>query len=565
MRLIIGCHSMRIRTSQCFFIISLSLYAANPLASEERNIDGTNNNLTHQSMGGVDTVLLRLGNSDYSDGMSSPSGSSRPSARIISNSIASQTISRTNNRNLSSLTWQWGQFIDHDISLTEGSFLRQPMKIPVPRGDRYFDPYSTGTASIDLSRSAYDPSTGTDINNPRQQINQISTWIDGSNVYGSDETRAAEMRSFSGGRLATSAGDLLRFNDNGFHNGGGTSASLFLAGDLRANEQVGLTTMHTLFVREHNRRAEQIATNNPSLRDEEIYQQARKIVGAIIQNITYGGFLPALVGDNALSNYSGYDETVDAAIKNEFSTAAFRFGHTMLPDQLLRLDNNGAVIAQGNIDLQSSFFNPDEITSMGIDPYLKGLASQAANEIDNQIVDGVRNFLFGPPGAGGFDLASLNIERGRDHGLADYNQMRVDYGLMAATSFSDITSNIELQSLLSDLYGDINNIDAWVGGLAEDHIPGASLGELFSTVVIDQFEALRDGDRFWYHNDDFFLRNAPLLSEIDNMSLRDIIALNTGITGLQNNVFFVEVPQPPTLWLFACGLVGLLTFSRRVS
>jgi hypothetical protein len=550
---------MIFRTKKFIFVILIYGYAGHGLAFEERSIDGTNNNLTNPSMGAVNTQLLRQGNAHYCDAISSLCEAVLPSERLISNSIASQTSSMLNTRNLSSLTWQWGQFIDHDISLTESAYPSQPMQISVPTGDAYFDPFSTGLETIDLTRSIYDKTTGTSISNPRQQINEITSWIDASQVYGSDETRQAELRSFSGGRLLTSAGNLLRFNDNGLQNGGGDSASLFLAGDVRANEQLGLIAMHTLFMREHNRRADQIATDNPLLSDEEIFQQARKVVGATIQNITYTGFLPALLGDNALSNYSAYDATVDASIKNEFSTAGFRFGHTMLPNELLRLDNSGETIAEGNIDLQSSFFNPSGIISIGIDPYLKGLSMQHAQELDNKVVDGVRNFLFGLPGSGGFDLASLNIARGRDHGLADYNQMRIDYGLMAATSFSDISSDPQLQALLFDLYGDIDNIDAWVGGLAEDSFSGGNLGELFSTIVIDQFEALRDGDRFWYQNDDFFLSNASLLAEINQISLKDIIELNTDLTGLQTNVFFVQVSHPPILYLFFSGLFLLVS------
>ncbi|MEE9354293.1 MAG: peroxidase family protein [Methylococcaceae bacterium] len=546
-----------------FITLIFILYTTNTFAFEARHFDGTNNNLTNYSLGSAGTQLIRQGHSDYSDGMSTLTGSTRPGARVISNTIASQNTSITNNRNLSGFAWQWGQFLDHDIDLTESVSPHQSMSIAVPTGDAYFDPYSTGTASINLSRSAYDPLTGTSATNPRQQINQTSSWIDASNVYGSDATRAAALRSFSGGRMATSTGDLLPFNNSGLHNAGGTSSNLFLAGDIRANEQVGLTSMHTLFVREHNRRADQMSAANPTMSDEEIYQRARKIVGAEIQNITYTGFLPALLGNNAISIYNGYDNTKDGTIKNEFSTAAYRFGHTMLPAELQRLDNNGDVIPEGNIDLKNSFFNPSEISNIGIDAYLMGLASQPAQEIDNHVVDGVRNFLFGPPGAGGFDLASMNIERGRDHALADYNQMRLDYGLLSVTDFTDITSDLELQALLFDLYGDVNNIDAWVGGLAEDHQLGSSMGELFSTIIIDQFENLRDADRFWYQNDDFFLNHTELLSEIDNMSLGDIIELNTDIRSLQKDVFFVSVPQPPILWLFATGLLGIISSTER--
>lgn len=138
-------------------------------------------------------------------------------------------------------------------------------------------------------------------------MNQITHFIDASNVYGSDDVRAAALRTNDGtGRLLVSAGDLLPFNSPGLPNAGGTGPELFLAGDVRANEQVGLTAMHALFVREHNRLAAEIAGSSPELTGEEIYQEARRFVGALMQSITYNEFLPALLGANALTPYRGY-------------------------------------------------------------------------------------------------------------------------------------------------------------------------------------------------------------------------------------------------------------------
>ena len=141
-----------------------------------------------------------------------------------------------------------------------------------------------------------------------------------------------------------------------------------------------------------------------------------------------------------------------------------------------------------------AFFNPTVLPETGIDPVLKYLASDGAKVIDNQLVYSVRNFLFGPPGAGGFDLASLNIQRGRDHGLADYNTTREAFGMPRVTSFDQISSNPETVAALQQLYGSVDDVDLWVGGLAEDHAPNASVGPLFSTIIADQFTRIRDGE-----------------------------------------------------------------------
>ncbi|MBA2114538.1 hypothetical protein HOV93_17040 [Planctomycetes bacterium FF15] len=408
----------------------------------------------------------------------------------------------------------------------------ESLSIDVPTGDIYFDPTGTGTASIAFSRSDYDPTTGTSVDNPREQINSITAFIDGSMIYGSDDSLAAALRTFEGGQLKTSEGDLLPTEGDVYE--GAEDSIFFVAGDVRANEQVGLTAMHTLFLREHNRLADEIAAANPGLTDEEIYQQARAIVIAEIQAITFNEFLPALLGSNTIPAYEGYDPTIDPSIANEFATAAYRFGHTMLSGEILRLNDDGTVADEGSLSLREMFFNPQEIVDNGIDSLLLGLASQQAQEIDNMLVDDVRNFLFGSPGAGGFDLASLNIQRGRDHGLADYNTTRVAYGLDLVSSFDEISSDSEVVAALAATYDSVDDIDLWVGGLAEDHATGASMGELFQTVLVDQFTRLRDGDRFWYQN----VFTGRQLEAIEQTSLSDIIARNTDITTLQENVFF---------------------------
>ncbi|MBI1248442.1 peroxidase [bacterium] len=500
---------------------------------EYRTIDGTGNNLIDPSLGSTDETFVRYVDAEYTDGISEPAGEDRASAREVSNNVMTQDESVVNDRFLTDFVWTWGQFIDHDITLTNTD-PTESLPIDVPTGDPYFDPNGTGTETIDFSRSEYDPSTGTSVDNPREQVNSITTFLDGSNVYGSDEVRAAALRTFEGGHLKTSDGNLLPFNEEGLDNAGGTSSSLFLAGDVRANEQVGLTAMHTLFVREHNRLADEIAAANPDLSDEQIYQQARAIVIAEIQSITYNEFLPALLGPDAISAYQGYDPTVDPSISNEFATAAYRFGHSMLSSEILRVNNDETTAAEGNLSLRDMFFNPQEIIDYGIDSLLKGLASQDAQEIDPLMVDDVRNFLFGPPGSGGFDLASLNIQRGRDHGLADYNTTRVAYGLAPVTSFDQISSNPDIVAALQATYDSVDNIDLWVGGLAEDHVNGSSVGELFQTIIADQFTRLRDGDRLWYEN----IFSGDQLQAIEQTRLSDVILRNTDITSIQQDVFF---------------------------
>jgi hypothetical protein len=494
--------------------------------AEYRTIDGYGNNPILAELGMTNTQLLRRMGVGYSGGVYEMGGANLPSPRVISNTVAAQTRSIANRRRASDFVWQWGQFLDHDIDLTtEGTEIAN---IPIPPDDPIFQ----GMEYIAFVRSEYDAETGGSAADPRQQINKITAWIDASNVYGSDTDRAMALRTLTGGRLKTSDGNLLPFNESGLPNAGGPSPDLFLGGDVRANEQAALTVMHTLFVREHNRLAEEISNRRPWLDDEEIYQRARRIVGAQMQVITYKEFIPALLGRDALRRYRGYDRTVDASIMNEFSTAAFRFGHSMLNEQIRRIDRRGREIEAGHLELKNAFFAPDEIIDHGLEPILRGLASQRAQRVDPFVVDAVRNFLFGP-----FDLASLNIQRGRDHGMPTYNEARISMGLEPATDFAQVSYDPEVQGRLAAAYGHVDYLELWVGCLAEDHVSGALVGPLVFKVLKEQFERLRDGDRFWYARQ---FRGSQL-RRIESTRLSDIIRRNTRIgQELPDDVFLVD-------------------------
>lgn len=510
-----------------------------PSPTDWRSIDGRGNHADDPERNAAGTPLLRTVEAAYADGIAVLAGEGRRSPREISNLVNAQSALVPNPLGTSDFLWQWGQFLDHDIDLTEGTDPPEAAPIAVPTGDAWFDPAATGSATIPFNRSLYDAGTGTDPANPRQQLNEITGWIDASNVYGSDPERAAALRANDGtGRLALAADGLLPQSDGTLPNAtGGSPQPMFIAGDVRANEQLGLLALHTLFVREHNRLADEIRGHSPDLDDDAIYERARRLVGALMQQITYEEFLPALLGRDALEPYSGYDPEVDARIANEFSTAAFRFGHSALPPRLERLDARMRETAAGHVPLRAAFFAPDRIRSEGgIEPILRGLAHQRHQRIDVFVVDDVRNFLFGPPGAGGFDLPSLNIQRGRDHGLGSYNDAREAYGLPRLTRFDELNDDPEVQARLASAYDRVDDVDLWVGGLAEAPVAGAHVGPLVHAILVEQFTALRDGDRFWYERT--LARRE--LDRIRGTRLSDVIRRNTTIgREIQDDVFRV--------------------------
>ncbi|MBE9137977.1 VCBS repeat-containing protein [Nodosilinea sp. LEGE 07088] len=428
------------------------------------------------------------------------------------------------------------------LAIPPTSFPTEEINIQIPLGDAAFDPFFTGTSEINLRRTTFDGATGTSLSNPLRHPNLVSTFLDANMVYGSDANRAAALRTNDGtGRLKVSDGDLLPINNSTFFPDGTLTndnrgltdpATLFATGDVRANENIALTAVHTVFVREHNRLADELRAANPELSGEDIYQRARKLVAAQIQHITYSEYLPLLIGDNSLTDYAGYDADVDPSISHLFSAAAFRMGHTQSFDEFLLIDGDGQALP--SISLNQSTFNPGLVQQYGIDAILRGLFAQSSEAIDTKVLSELRNTLFGPPGSGGIDLAAVDIQRGRDVGLPDYNQARVDFGLAPVTSFAEITSDVSVQAVLAQVYGTVNDIDAIVGGLAEDAVAGSMVGEFFQTVIADQFARLRDGDRFWYENGQF---TAEELGVIRGTSLSALLSRNTGMNGLADNLF----------------------------
>lgn len=546
-------------------LTSLLLAAASVMyvaGQNNRSIDGKSNNLTHSEWGAAAGPIVRMTSNGYDDGISAPGGTSRTNPRVISNAIFDQTVSIPNPYQISDFGWAFGQFMDHDLSLVNDNF-SEPMTIPVPAGDPHFDPQNTGTAEIHMFRSVSDTTTGTSPSNPRAHINEITAWIDASNVYGSDMKRSIWLRTFADGKLKTSAGNLLPFNtttgkyDDPIDPGApqmiieGTKLDkFFVAGDPRANEQPILTSLHTLFVREHNRLCDELKQANPTWNDEELYQHARKMVNGYIQAIAFEEWLPAL--GIVLPAYTGYNNSMNPNIMNVFSAAAFRLGHTLINDQLIRLDAQGDTLPSGSVTLKDAFFNPMFLKDDGgIEPFFRGMATQAQQNFDTKVINSLRNFLFGPPGSGGLDLVSININRGRERGLADYNTIREDMGMAKATDFHDITSNSAVQIQLLSMYGSVDNIDPWVGMLAEDHVSGAAIGPTIKTILMEQFHHLRDGDRYYYENDPML--SATEKQEIKTTRLQQIIHRNTEINNLQDNVFFIQPftssvePEAPVL------------------
>ncbi|XP_011767028.2 peroxidasin homolog isoform X2 [Macaca nemestrina] len=552
--------------------------------------DGTCNNLQHPMWGASLTAFERLLKSVYENGFNTPrginphrlyNGHALPMPRLVSTTlIGTETV--TPDEQFTHMLMQWGQFLDHDldstvVALSQARFSdgqhcssvcsNDPpcFSVMIPPNDSRA---RSGARCMFFVRSS--PVCGSGMTSllmnsvyPREQINQLTSYIDASNVYGSTEHEARSIRDLASHRgllrqgiVQRSGKPLLPFAAGPptecMRDENESPIPCFLAGDHRANEQLGLTSMHTLWFREHNRVAAELLKLNPHWDGDTIYYETRKIVGAEIQHITYQHWLPKILGEvgmRMLGEYQGYDPGINAGIFNAFATAAFRFGHTLVNPLLYRLDENFQPLAQGHLPLHKAFFSPFRIVNEGgIDPLLRGLFGVAGKmRVPSQLLNTeLTERLFSMAHTVALDLAAINIQRGRDHGIPPYHDYRVYCNLSAAHTFEDLKNEIknpEIREKLKRLYGSTLNIDLFPALMVEDLVPGSRLGPTLMCLLSTQFKRLRDGDRLWYENPGVF--SPAQLTQIKQTSLARILCDNAdNITRVQSDVFRVaEFPH----------------------
>ena len=403
-----------------------------------------------------------------------------------------------------------------------------------------------------------------------------------------------------------------------------TPEKAVVAGDVRANENVALTAIHTLFAREHNRIVASLARSR--LSEEAKFELARRVVGAEIQYITYNEFLPTL--GVRLDAYRGYNPNVNPGLQNEFATVGYR-AHSMIhgefeptvpagtytEDQLSRVFPVEGIRVERNADgtvllvipLVAAFGNPDLLEQVGEAPILESLAERQYKN-DEQIDNSLRSVLFQVPKpgipdpsvcgapvisegcfAGVADLGADDVERGRDHGMPYYNQLRHAYGLAPVHSFAELTGEsterfprdalvrrggpiddpdildfVQLQddegnpldpgtdeagedavagvrrtalaARLKAIYGSVDKVDAFTGMVSEPHLAGTEFGSLQLAIWRRQFQALRDGDRFYYANDPLLGVIARTYGITYRHTLAELVKLDTGAS-VAPNVF----------------------------
>jgi hypothetical protein len=517
-------------------------------------IDGSNHNLSDPTANQAGTALKRFLPDTYLDHLGGdPSqfpGQDRPGERDISNHVFAQlpapVLNPLQNNNF---LWQFGQFLDHDFGITVEKVPAEPLDIVVPPDDPFFDPILR--PFITIERQKHDLSTGiAPAPNPRLSINEQTGWIDASQVYGYGQDLPGPgpagptpgvLREFVGGRLLVEPGTNLLPRVPTVLPTPQFPSTLFVCGDFfpRCNETPGLTMIHTLFVREHNRKVAEYAAENPALTDEQLFQLGRRWVTSLMQSITVNEFIPTLTGLPVLP-YTGHKPWVNGRLALEFEHSLYRLGHTLLTRNLQRHDG---VNPLPPLDLGTSLFQAPALfqTSADLDTVVRGFIRQTHEKVDCIVADGVRNTLIvDEPGTPGtlFDLPAINLARGRELGLPSYNGARQGFGLPRVVHWITAFDG-DARARLISIYEDPDQVDLFAGGICERRLlPWGHTGPLITAVLHRQILDLRAADRFWYEN----VLTREQIREVERYTLADLIRNNTGLAPneVSDNAFKVK-------------------------
>ncbi|XP_060073445.1 thyroid peroxidase-like [Ylistrum balloti] len=550
-------------------------------SSEYRTPDGSCNNLQYPCWGMSETPQARLVPAEYGDVMglgsaprnatSGPDPVELPSARLVSLTLFRDFSKEDKDDKLSFEVMSWGQFIDHDIVFTpvskgadgnsisccvapDNSTTRQPITDRVECApivvDMATDPHFTDTTCLDFVRSA--PAVSTDsscIPLKREQMNLATSFIDGSMVYGTTLERQNSLRDMTQnkGLMLVSPGNLppplgtnttCRLTQE-------TNEFCMKTGDGRTQVVPNLANDHVLLLGNHNTIVLQLAEIT-RWSEEKLFQEARKINIAIMQQITYGEYLPLILGPDLMNEYklmvrepshNIYNAAMNPTVFNNFAVAAFRFGHSQITDFQNFLSNyyNDTTVNR----IEDTYLRPIfTVREQGkdLDKHTRWKVTTHSAEAGRLFPKGVLDLLFLDSLGHSLDLPAVNIQRGRDHGIPPYVNFLNVCGLAIPTTFDELMNHtVANRALLASVYNAVSDIDLFAGGMTEEFVTGGKVGPTFGCLLGKQFQALKHGDRFWFERSTVF--NTAQLIELRKMTLAKVMCLNFDMCNIQPDAF----------------------------
>ncbi|KFM58424.1 Chorion peroxidase, partial [Stegodyphus mimosarum] len=390
----------------------------------------------------------------------------------------------------------------------------------------------------------------------RKHLNQATSFIDCSFAYGVNEEAAKSLRAFDGtGKLLTQPGNLMPKRvkaEKDINCRMKFKKYCFESGDSRGNQHTILASLHTLFVREHNRIATEMKILNPNWDEETLFQEARKLVNAIMQSIVYKEFLPLLLGPTRMSDFdlwfntSHYNSSVNPQQFEEFNTAAYRL-HSTLNSALYENETHSVV------NLRDTFMVQQPIHEGSFGRFFKGASKFPAHKYGrHHVVDATKYLYKSPEKLFGPDIQTVNIYRGRDHGMPPYIKLLAycTNNEVIVKTFEDLNQVMDPEEvkLLKQHYKDVADIDLIIGLQMEYNDATSALPPTGACINAIQFKNLKEGDRFFFTHTGLpnsFSREK--IEAIHNASLSRLICDNTDVKEMQANAMLTPSEDNPVV------------------
>uniref|UniRef100_A0A182Q8P1 Uncharacterized protein n=1 Tax=Anopheles farauti TaxID=69004 RepID=A0A182Q8P1_9DIPT len=479
---------------------------------------------------------------------------------------------------------QWSQFIEHDLAKTtvqtmhdgtdiecctteHGQLLpryRHPSCKPmqVSEDDPYYRTY--GATCLNYVRSALSLGGTTCHLGPANQLNQATDRLDLSQLYGSLANDTEQLRTGKGGRLKAHLYDSSEYLQQAAT--GQLCASdanletiCYDSGDTRVNVNPYITLLHTLFLRSHNRLAKHLALLKPTWTDEQLFTVARTINTRLYQNIVRE-WLTTVTGaverKDPVDAFNDQQQQQDDRVSNEFATAAIRFYNTMMPGEI-----SNTVGSSAAYDLETLFYRPKDLRKRDYFAHLvSSVLGQNAMSLDTAYVDDVAHLLFGVRHVG-LDVLALDIQRGRDHGLARYTDYYTLCNGKPVTSWTDLERVLKPDDFktIRAAYATVHDVDLIVGAMAEwPAQPGATVGPTLSCLIREQ---IRRSLRQPVESSEPLVRPDALDALVADYGAAQFMCDTAQVERVQRDIFRVPADDNPQI---RCAQLPPLDLARLV-
>ena len=539
-----------------------------------RTADGSWNNLADPKEGAAGTRFLR--NVDLS--AIRPETDAQlltPNPREISRRLLTRPLSSdgrpvmTEVPFLNLLAASWIQFMNGDW-INHGEILFDDViEVPLPHDDPARSRYRQ--SKMFIGKTQPDPTRDGDREPAAtSSINEVTHWWDGSQIYGSDQATQNRLRSGRFGKMRVNDDGTLPVDSTGVEDTG-----------FRRNWWVGLSMLHTLFVREHNAVCDMLRAAYPDWDDNRLFNVARLINAAVMAKIHSIEWTPAILPNPALDiglnvNWYGLltftlrkgkarktlseinvrNAEIGGIVGNPVNKHGRAFGlteefvevyrlHSMLPETL-RLRRRG----QDRIAEEVPFPATRQSGSASITQ--RHAMSDLFYSFGNQhpgalVLNNFPRFMqeLSIPGNPFFDMGTVDIVRARERGVPRYNQFRRQLGLNPIQSFDDLTDDANVRNELKSVYGDnpedVEKLDLLIGTLAEGHRPtGFGFGETMFQIFILNASRRLQADRFYTDcfNEDVYTREG--MHWIDQTDFKTVLLRHypelaeTGLANIKN-------------------------------